>query len=51
LAVLAGCFTVFGVVYVLTTLLLRVPTSDERERVRQGFERLQRVVYPGRSAV
>ncbi len=50
LIILVVCFTVFAIVYLLAILLLGVPTSDEREKVRRGVERLQQFVYLGRSA-
>ena len=39
--VLVVCGATFAVVYLPAILLLRVPTSDEREQVRRGVERLQ----------
>jgi O-antigen/teichoic acid export membrane protein len=51
LTVLSVCFIVFASVYLLTVLLLRVPTDDERQKARRGVERLQQFVYLGRSAV
>ena len=50
LIVLAFCFTVFTLVYLLSIMLLRVPTDDEREKARRGVERLQQFVYFRRSA-
>jgi O-antigen/teichoic acid export membrane protein len=47
LVVLLACFGVFAAVYLLMSLLLGIPTNDEREKVRRGFERF---VYLGRSA-
>jgi hypothetical protein len=46
--VLAVCSITFAAIYLPAILLLRVPTSDEREKVRGGVERLQQLVYPGR---
>jgi len=46
--VLAVCSITFAAIYLPAILLLRVPTSDEREKVRGGMERLQQRVYPGR---
>ena len=45
--VLVVCSVVFAAVYLPAVLLLRVPTSDEREQVRRGVERF---VYLRRSA-
>ena len=39
LIVMVVCFTVFAIIYLLSILLLGVPTSDEREKVRRGLER------------
>ena len=39
--VLVVCGVVFAAVYLPAILLLGVPTSDEREKVRRGVERLQ----------
>ena len=50
LVVLVVCFTAFAAVYVSMILLLRVPTSDERDKARSGVARLQHFVYVGRSA-
>jgi O-antigen/teichoic acid export membrane protein len=50
LIILLVCFPVFAVVYLLVVLLLGVPTSDEREKVRLGVGRLQQFIYPRRSA-
>lgn len=47
LLLLLVCFGVFAAVYLLMVLWLGVPTTDEREKVRRGFERF---VYPGRFA-
>jgi hypothetical protein len=41
------CSIAFAAVYLPAILLLQVPTSDEREKVRRGVERF---VYLGRSA-
>ena len=43
--ILAGCFLVFATVYVGVILMLGVATTDERDKVRRGFERLQNLVY------
>lgn len=45
LMILAGCFIVFAAVYLAGILLLGVPTVEEREKVRRGCDRLQRLVY------
>jgi len=50
LVMLVVCFAVFASIYLLAILLLGVPTSDEREKVRRGVERMQQFVYLGRSA-
>jgi O-antigen/teichoic acid export membrane protein len=47
--VLVICSGVFAAVYVPAVWLLRIPTSDERERLRHPFERLQQLVYFRRS--
>jgi hypothetical protein len=39
--VLVVCGATFVAVYLPAILLLRVPTSDEREKMRRGVERLQ----------
>jgi O-antigen/teichoic acid export membrane protein len=48
--VLVVCSAVFASIYLPGILLLRVPTSDEREKVRRGVGRLQQFVYLRRSA-
>jgi O-antigen/teichoic acid export membrane protein len=50
LFVLIACAGSFAAVYLPAMLLLRVPTSDEREKVRRGVERLQQFVYLRRYA-
>lgn len=50
LLMLIVCSAVFAAVYVPAILLLGVPTSDEREKVRRGVERLQQFVYQRRYA-
>ena len=50
LIVLMVCCTAFSAVYLPAILLLGVPTSDEREKVRHGVERLQQFVFLRRSA-
>jgi len=50
LLILVVCGTAFAAAYVLTILLLRVPNSDECERVRRSVGRLQQFVFFGRSA-
>ncbi|HSE31991.1 MAG TPA: oligosaccharide flippase family protein [Pyrinomonadaceae bacterium] len=42
--------SVFGVIYLTSVVLLRVPTDDERCQARRGVERLQQFVFPQRSA-
>ncbi|HVH30692.1 MAG TPA: lipopolysaccharide biosynthesis protein [bacterium] len=44
LALLAICTVVFAIVYAGAVLLLRVPTPEEQNAVRQGLTRLQQVV-------
>ena len=48
--ILVVCSAVFASIYLPAILLLRVPTSDEREKVRRGVGRLQQFVYLRRSA-
>jgi len=48
--VLVICGTVFMAVYLPAILLLRIPTSDEWDKVRSGVGRLQQFVYLRRSA-
>ncbi len=48
--ILMVCFVVFVAAYLPAVLWLRVPTSEEREKVRRGVERVQQLVYVGRSA-
>ena len=48
--VLVICGAVFCAVYLPAVLLLRIPTSDEWDKIRLGVGRLQRVVYLRRSA-
>jgi O-antigen/teichoic acid export membrane protein len=48
--ILIACGAAFAAVYLPAMLLLRVPTSDEREKVRRGVERLHEVVYLRRYA-
>jgi hypothetical protein len=48
--VLVICGAVFCAVYVPAIVLLRIPTSDEWDKLRLGVGRLQRVVYLRRSA-
>lgn len=50
LFILIACATAFAAVYLPAMLLLGVPTSDEREKVRRGVERLQQFVYLRRYA-
>jgi hypothetical protein len=50
LVILIICFAVFSATYIGAILLLAVPTSDEREKLRQQLERLQQLIYPRRSA-
>ena len=50
LLILLVCSGVFAVIYLPAILLLRVPTSDEWEKVRRGVQRFQQIVYLGRSA-
>ena len=50
LIILIVCFTTFAAVYLMAVLLFGIPTIDEREKVRRGFERLQQMVYLRRSA-
>lgn len=50
LFILIACSAAFAAVYLPAMLLLRVPTSDEREKVRRGVERLQQFVYLRRYA-
>lgn len=50
LITLMVCFTVFAAVYLAAIVLLGVPTSDERQKVRRGVERLRQFVYFDRSA-
>lgn len=47
LTILVVCFASFVAVYLLAILLLRVVTTEERERVRRGIERFQQFVYLG----
>jgi O-antigen/teichoic acid export membrane protein len=44
LVTLIICAGTFAAAYVPAVLLLRVPTSEERDKVRRGVERLQRFV-------
>jgi O-antigen/teichoic acid export membrane protein len=48
--VLVICGSVFMAVYLPAILLLRIPTSDEWDKVRSGVGRLQQFVYLRRSA-
>lgn len=48
--VLLVCFVVFAIVYLACMLLFGVPTTDERDKVRRGIERLQQAIYLRRSA-
>jgi len=48
--VLVVCGLVFMAVYLPAVLLLRIPTSDEWDKVRSGVGRLQQFVYLRRSA-
>jgi O-antigen/teichoic acid export membrane protein len=48
--VLFTCGLVFGLIYLTSILLLRVPTDDEREKGRRAVERLQRLVVSEGSA-
>ena len=48
--VLLICGVVFMAVYLPAIVLLRIPTSDEWDKLRLGVGRLQRVVYLRRSA-
>jgi len=50
LIILMVCFAVFAAMYPPAILLLGVPSSDERDKVRRGVARLQHFVYVGRSA-
>ena len=43
--ILAGCFIVFAAIYAGAIVVLGVATSDERETVRRGVQRLQQLVY------
>ena len=49
-AVLLICGSAFVLTYLTIVVLLRVPTDDEREKVRRGVGRLQQFVFPPRSA-
>jgi hypothetical protein len=48
--VLVICGAVFMAVYLPAVLLLRIPTSDEWDKMRSGVGRLQQFVYFRRSA-
>jgi len=49
LVILLICFAVFSATYLGAILLLAVPTSDEREKLRRQLERLPQLIYPRRS--
>lgn len=48
-SVLLICFSVFALAYLATVLLLRVPTHYERYQAWRAVERLQQMVFMGRS--
>jgi len=45
LAILVVCFIVCAAVYLPAILLLDVPSTDERQKVRRGVKRIQQFVY------
>ncbi|HEX7294663.1 MAG TPA: hypothetical protein VF251_02845, partial [Pyrinomonadaceae bacterium] len=48
-SVLLMCGSAFGLIYVISILLLRVPTDGEREQARRGVGHLQQLIFPRRS--